>query len=50
MVILIDDIQVARDFKAGIAKRWEIKDLGEVKRILSLEITRDRAKWTIKVT
>jgi Reverse transcriptase (RNA-dependent DNA polymerase) len=50
MVILADDIKVVQSFKAGIAKRWEIKDLGEVKRILGLEITRDRAKRTIKIT
>jgi hypothetical protein len=49
MVILADDIQVVRDFKAGIAKRWEIKDLGEVKKILGFKITRDRAKRTIKI-
>jgi hypothetical protein len=49
MIILADDIQVVRDFKAGIEKRWEIKDLGEVRRILGLEITRDRAKRTIKI-
>jgi hypothetical protein len=50
MVILADDIQVIRDFKAGMAKRWDIKDLGEVKKILGLEITRDRTKRTIKIT
>jgi hypothetical protein len=49
IVILTDDIQVVRDFKAGIAKRWEIKDLGEVKKILGFEITRDRVKRTIKI-
>jgi hypothetical protein len=50
MVILANDIQVIRDFKAGMAKRWDIKDLGEVKKILGLEITRDRTKRTIKIT
>jgi len=50
MVILADDIQVIRDFKAGMAKRWDIKDLGEVKKILGLKITRYRTKRTIKIT
>jgi hypothetical protein len=50
MVILADDIQVVQDFKTGIAKRWKIKDFGEVKKILGLEITRDRAKRTLKIT
>jgi hypothetical protein len=49
MVILANDIKVVQSFKARLAKRWEIKDLGEVKRILGLEITRDRAKRTIKI-
>jgi hypothetical protein len=50
MVILAEDLEAVQSFKAGIAKRWEIKDLGEVKKILGLEITRDRANRTIKIT
>jgi hypothetical protein len=50
MVIIAKDIQSIQGFKAGIAKRWEIKDLGEVKKILGLEITRDRAKRAIKIS
>jgi hypothetical protein len=50
MVILTDDIKTIQSFKAGIAKRWEIKDLGEVKKILGLEVTRDREKRTIKIS
>ena len=49
MVILAEDIQTVQTFKTGLAKRWEIKDVGEVKRILGLEITRDRVKRTIKI-
>lgn len=33
-----------------MTKRQEIKDLGEVKKILGLKITRDRAKRIIKIT
>jgi hypothetical protein len=50
MVILGNDLKTVQSFKAGTAKRWEIKDLGEVRKILGLEITRDRAKRTIKIT
>ena len=49
IIILTDNIQVIRDFKAGITKYWEIKDLGEIKKIIGLEITRDRTKWIIKI-
>jgi hypothetical protein len=50
IIILTDNIQVIRDFKARIAKHWEIKDLREIKKILGLEITRNKAKRTIKIT
>ena len=49
MVILADDITVIREFKRAIAQRWEIKDLGEVKKILGLEVTRNRSTRSIKI-
>ena len=49
MVILADDLAVIREFKGAIAKRWEIKDLGEVKRILGLEVTRNRQAKSIRI-
>ena len=50
MVILAKDIIVVQEFKEAIAKRWEIKDLGEVKRILGLEVTRNRLARSIRIT
>jgi hypothetical protein len=49
MVILARDLNVVQEFKEAIAKRWEIKDLGEVKKILGLEVTRNRAAKTIRI-
>lgn len=50
MVILANDISIIREFKEAIAKRWEIKDLGEVKKILGLEVTRNRQTRSIRIT
>jgi Reverse transcriptase (RNA-dependent DNA polymerase) len=49
MVILACDLSVVQEFKEAIAKRWEIKDLGEVKKILGLEVTRNRSARTIRI-
>jgi hypothetical protein len=50
MIILSDDLSVVQEFKKAIAKRWEIKDLGEVKKILGLEITRNRQGRSIRIS
>jgi hypothetical protein len=49
MVILTDNLIVVREFKEAIAKKWEIKDLGEVKKILGLEVTRNRQERLIRI-
>ena len=49
MVILADDLTVVQEFKRAVAQRWEIKDLGEVKKILGLEVTRNRSTRSIKI-
>jgi hypothetical protein len=49
MVILAADLTVVQEFKKAIAKKWEIKDLGEVKKILGLEVTRDRQRKSIRI-
>lgn len=49
MLILAKDITVIREFKRAIAQRWEIKDLGEVKKILGLEVTRNRSTRSIRI-
>ena len=41
MLIFASDFMVVRKFKKAITRKWEIKDLRDVKKILGLEVTRD---------
>ena len=50
MVILSDKLTAVLEFKRAIAKRWEIKDLGEIQKILGLMVTRDRQERSIRIT
>ena len=57
IALYVDDLLIAGDDKSGIAwikgelsKRFEMKDLGEAKTCLGLEITRDRANRTLKLS
>jgi len=49
MVILADNLIIVQEFKGAIAKKWEIKDLGKVKKILGLEVTRNRQERSIRI-
>ena len=49
MLIFASDLTVVREFKEAIARKWEIKDLGDVKKILGLEVTRDRPGRSIRI-
>lgn len=49
MIILAGGLAAVQEFKEAIAKLWEIKDLGEVKKILGLEVTRDRQRKSIRI-
>ena len=49
MLIFASDLTVVREFKKAIARKWEIKDLGDVKKILRLEVTRDRPGRSIRI-
>ena len=56
-LVWVDDIILAgnsmegiADFKAAISKRFKMKDLGELKFILGVEVKRDRARRRIEIT
>ena len=49
MVILADNFIIVQKFKEAITKKWEIKDLGEVKKILGLKVTRNRQERSIRI-
>ena len=42
MLIFINNITVVYEFKKVIIKRWEIKDLSKVKKILGFEVICNR--------
>jgi hypothetical protein len=50
LIICGSDRQQIEDFKRAISKRFNMKDLGDLKWILGMEVNRDRAKRTIKIT
>ena len=57
ILVYVDDISIASPYKEQIAwfktefaQRFKIKDLGELKHILGMEIERDRAKRTLTVS
>ncbi len=57
VTVWVDDLIIAgsttsivSDFKAAIGKRFKMKDTGELKWILGMEITRDRARRTMKIS
>lgn len=57
VTVWVDDLIIAGstqhivdDFKAAIGKRFKMKDAGELKWILGMEVVRDRSKRTIKIS
>jgi hypothetical protein len=57
VTVWVDDLIIAgstkaiiNDFKAAISRRFKMKDSGELKYILGMEITRDRSKHTLKIS
>lgn len=57
VTVWVDDLIIAgstkaiiNDFKTAISKRFKMKDSGELKYILGMEITRDRSKRTLKIS
>ena len=49
MIILGKELQAIQTTIQGIKSLWEIKDLGDVSRILGLQIHRDRQKRTLTI-
>jgi len=50
LIIAGSDTQCVSDFKQAISKRFQMKDLGALKWILGMEVTRDRSKRTLEIT
>ena len=50
MLIMARDTAASKAFKAQLCARFEMQDLGPVRRFLGLEVTRDRAARTISLT
>ena len=57
LLLYVDDMLIACKDKSEICKlksllssKFEIKDLGDAKKILGMELIRDRAKWIICLT
>ena len=48
--LIIGDDEFIDDFMKNIKKEYKIRDLGEAENFLGMEITRDRAKRTIKIS
>jgi hypothetical protein len=49
LVLGADLVEVKKTIQ-GIAGRWEIKDLRDVAQILGLQVSRDRQKWTLRIS
>ncbi|RFU25060.1 hypothetical protein B7463_g11276, partial [Scytalidium lignicola] len=49
ILVLGKDPKTVRAIVDGIGKRWQIKDLGPVQRILGLRVTRDRANCSLRI-
>ena len=56
LLVYVNDICVAADliiqvnwFKSSFKKLFKVKDLGEIEKILSVKITRNRSKRTIRM-
>jgi Reverse transcriptase (RNA-dependent DNA polymerase) len=50
LVLFSNDLPALTRFKAALSTRFKMKDLGEVKFILGIQVTRDRAKRTIALS
>ena len=57
VLVYVDDLIVCGDsrleiekFKSAISKRFNMKDLGDLKRILGMEVKRDRKARTLEIT
>ena len=57
VTVYVDDLVMAgssdaviMEFKAELSARYDMKDLGEVQYVLSMEVSRDRAAGTIEVS
>ncbi|CAA7027631.1 unnamed protein product [Microthlaspi erraticum] len=57
LLLYVDDILIASkdkkyvlELKALLSSEFEMKDLGEAKKILGMEITRDRVKGTLTIS
>jgi len=50
LIIAGSDMRTITTFKKAISNRFKMKDLGELKWILGMQVTRDRAKGVIEIT
>ena len=49
-LILSDSLDLVNKTKKELSSRFEMTDLGDINWILNMEVTRDRPKWTIRLS